>query len=241
VHDTPAPSDLPDDRDARPAYTRRRNVADARTAPRHFAAPGAGPSLGETEVAPEVDDDDTDERPPHSVGRTTLEWVGVIAFGILIALTARLFLVEVFWIPSESMVPTLQEGDRVLVNKLSYKTHDVHRGDVIVFERPPAASHPGQDEIKDLIKRVVAVGGDTIEARDGDVYVNGERIVEPYLVEGTPTNELPLTEVPEGQVFVMGDNRTNSEDSRVFGPIDEDTIVGRAIIKVLPPSDIGWL
>ena len=139
------------------------------------------------------------------------------------------------------MVPTLEVGDRVLVNKLSYKTHDVNRGDVIVFERPPEAAQAGQENIKDLIKRVVAVGGDTIEARGGLVYVNGERIEEPYLVEGTPTDNLPFTEVPEGHVFVMGDNRTNSEDSREFGAVDEDTMVGRAFVKVLPLGDIGWL
>jgi signal peptidase I len=170
-----------------------------------------------------------------------LEWVAVIGCGVLVALTAQAFLVQAFWIPSPSMTPTLEVGDRVLVNKLSYRTHDVHRGDVVVFERPPAASHGGEGEIKDLIKRVVAVGGDTLEGRDGQVFVNGERIEEPYLVDGTPTDNLPHQEIPEGFVFVMGDNRTNSEDSRVFGPIDEGAIVGRAFVKVLPVSDLGWL
>jgi signal peptidase I len=88
---------------------------------------------------------------------------------------------------------------------------------------------------------VVAVGGDTLEARDGQVYVNDERIEEPYLVDGTPTDNLPRQLIPEGFVFVMGDNRTNSQDSRFFGPIDEDTIVGRAFVKVLPVADLGWL
>jgi signal peptidase I len=170
-----------------------------------------------------------------------LEWVAVIGCGVLVALTAQAFLVQAFWIPSPSMTPTLEVGDRVLVNKLSYRTHDVHRGDVVVFERPPAASHGGEGEIKDLIKRVVAVGGDTLEGRDGQVFVNGERIEEPYLVDGTLTDNLPHQEIPEGFVFVMGDNRTNSEDSRVFGPIDEGAIVGRAFVKVLPVSDLGWL
>jgi signal peptidase I len=132
-------------------------------------------------------------------------------------------------------------GDRVLVNKLSYKLHDVHRGDVVVFERPPGTSTGEDGEIKDLIKRVVAIGGDTIEGRQGDVYVNGEVIDEDYLEPGTPTDNLPLMTIPEGHVFVMGDNRTNSEDSRIFGPIDEDVIVGRAFIRVLPITDIGWL
>jgi signal peptidase I len=112
---------------------------------------------------------------------------------------------------------------------------------VVVFERPPGASTGQNGEIKDLIKRVIAVGGDTIEAKEGNVYVNGDQIDEDYLEPGTPTDNLPLTTIPEGQVFVMGDNRTNSEDSRIFGPIDEDAIVGRAFIRVLPITDIGWL
>jgi signal peptidase I len=226
----PGGDDDPADAVSRAAGSR----AAARSGPRHLAPNGVSDDEADG-------DEESEERPRASIGRTALEWLGVIACGVLIALTAQMFLVQAFWIPSESMVPTLEVGDRVLVNKLSYKAHDVNHGDVIVFERPPAAAQAGQDNIKDLIKRVIAVGGDTIEARDGLVYVNGERIEEPYLVEGTPTDNLPLTEIPEGHVFVMGDNRTNSEDSREFGPIDEDTIVGRAFIKVLPLGDIQWL
>ena len=110
-----------------------------------------------------------------------------------------------------------------------------------ITERPPGASTGEDGEIKDLIKRVIAVGGDTIEAKEGEVYVNGGRIDEDYLEPGTPTDNLPLKTIPDGHVFVMGDNRTNSEDSRIFGPIDEDAVVGRAFIRVLPVTDIGWL
>jgi signal peptidase I len=185
--------------------------------------------------------EDADAKPRRHWRRTILEWLGVIGGGIAIALLVEAFLIQAFWIPSPSMEPTLDVGDRVLVNKLSYKFHDVNRGDVVVFERPPGASTGQNDEIKDLIKRVIAVGGDTVEAKEGNVYVNGEQIDEDYLEPGTPTDNLPLTTIPEGQVFVMGDNRTNSEDSRIFGPIDEDAIVGRAFIRVLPITDIGWL
>ena len=185
--------------------------------------------------------EDTDAKPRRRWRRTALEWLGVIGGGIAIALLVEAFLIQAFWIPSPSMEPTLDVGDRVLVNKLSYKFHDVNRGDVVVFERPPGASTGQNGEIKDLIKRVIAVGGDTVEAKEGNVYVNGEQIDEDYLEPGTPTDNLPLTTIPEGQVFVMGDNRTNSEDSRIFGPIDEDAIVGRAFIRVLPITDIGWL
>jgi signal peptidase I len=178
---------------------------------------------------------------PRSLKRTILEWVGVIAGGMIIAFVIEAFLVQAFYIPSPSMVPTLNVDDRVLVNKLSYRLHDVHRGDIVVFERPPGAARGGENEIKDLIKRVVAVGGDTIEGRNQLVYVNGERVDESYLEPGTPTNDLPRQTVPEGHVFVMGDNRTNSEDSRVFGPVDEDRIIGRAFMRVLPVGDIGWL
>jgi signal peptidase I len=199
----------------------------------------------------EEPDEDVDDRggdadhpgakPRRRWRRTILEWLGVIGGGIAIALLVEAFLIQAFWIPSPSMEPTLDVGDRVLVNKLSYKLHDVHRGDVVVFERPPGASTGDDGEIKDLIKRVIAVEGDTIEAKQGVVYVNGERLDEDYLEPGTPTEELPRETIAAGHVFVMGDNRTNSEDSRVFGPIDEDDIVGRAFIRVLPITDIGWL
>jgi signal peptidase I len=177
----------------------------------------------------------------HSLLRVVLEWLAVLAGGIVIAVVVEAFLVQAFWIPSPSMVPTLEVGDRVLVNKLAYKAHDVHHGDVVVFSRPPQAANGGEDQIKDLIKRVVAVGGDSIEGRDGRVYINNELIDEPYLPEGTQTEDLPYQVVPEGKVFVMGDNRGDSQDSRFFGPIDEDTIVGRAFVKVLPFTDVGWL
>lgn len=178
-------------------------------------------------------------RDPRSITRTIVEWVLVIGGGIVIALVIEAFLIQAFYIPSASMVPTLEVNDRVLVNKLSYRLHDVNHGDVVVFERPAGVT--GDEGVKDLIKRVVAVGGDTLEARNGLVYLNGERLDEDYLPGGTVTDDLPPTEVPEGQVFVMGDNRGDSQDSRAFGPIPEDVIVGRAFIKVLPLSDIGWL
>ncbi len=257
MRDVSPPSGLPgDDHDDVPSSGAYRASPRHGSTPRHLAGSARGhEGLGDPDHAgvralPSEEDGDAvadasggalPKRKPHGVGRAVLEWVVVIGCGVLIALTAQAFLVQAFWIPSPSMTPTLEVGDRVLVNKLSYKTHDVNRGDLVVFERPPQASNGGDGEIKDLIKRVVAVGGDTLEAREGQVYVNGERIEEPYLVEGTPTDNLPRQEIPEGFVFVMGDNRTNSEDSRVFGPIDEDTIVGRAFVKVLPISDLGWL
>jgi signal peptidase I len=245
VRDMSTPSGLPGDGQHRDTTEEPREVRAVapRTGPRHLAAPSTDARRAPGGASDDGSDDaeEPDEHPGHGIGRTVLEWLAVIACGVLIALTAQAFLVQAFWIPSESMVPTLEVGDRVLVNKLAYKAHDVNHGDLIVFERPPEAAQAGQEDIKDLIKRVIAVGGDTVESRNGLVYVNGERIEEPYLVEGTPTERLPLTPVPEGEVFVMGDNRTNSEDSRDFGPIDEDTIVGRAVVKVLPLSDIGWL
>jgi len=126
----------------------------------------------------------------------------------------------------------------VLVNKLSYRMHDVHRGDVVVFERPPGIA--GESNIHDFIKRVIALPGDTVESRNDEIYVNGHRLREPYLPSGTKT--IPPVEkqvVPKGRYWVMGDNRTNSSDSRVFGTITKKSIVGRAFVQVWPISHIG--
>ena len=170
--------------------------------------------------------------------RNAVEWVAIVVGALAVALLVKTFLIQAFFIPSLSMFPTLDKGDRVLVNKLSYDLHDVHRGDMVVFDRPEGSP---ESDIKELIKRVIGLPGETIEARDGVVFIDGDRLDEPYLQDGIRTDNLPPTEIPEGRVFVMGDNRTGSADSRVFGPLDEDTIVGRAFIRVWPIPDITLL
>ena len=169
--------------------------------------------------------------------RGAVEWLAIIVGAVLAALLIKTFLLQAFYIPSASMEHTLEIRDRVLVNKLSYRLHDVHRGDLVVFERPPGE----EGSVKDLIKRVVALPQETVEGRDGKVYVNGRPLPEPYLSRGTTTSPFPVYQVPAGQVWVMGDNRSNSKDSRVFKSIHESRIVGRAFIRVWPLTSIKLL
>jgi len=181
--------------------------------------------------------------------RSAVEWVAVIVGALVVALVVKTFLFQAFFIPSASMEPTLQKGDRVIVNKLSYDAHEVNRGDVIVFELAP--DEVGPDGIKDLIKRVVGLPGDVIETRDGVVYINDRALEEPYLADGMVTGDpddgqnpsISRQTVPEGHVFVLGDNRSNSADSRYpyRGPIPIDTIIGRAFVLIWPPDAIGGL
>jgi len=190
--------------------------------------------------------DEGEEPPPppaptkskRSTTRTIVEWVAVVGGALVVALVIRAFFLAAFYIPSESMVPTLEKGDRVLVNKLSYKLHDVHRGDVVVFERPPNEPDNG---IKDLIKRVVALPGETVEVRDCKVLINGNALEEPYVKQWTRTCTFAPKTIGDNEVFVMGDNRDDSQDSRFFGPISQDLIVGRAFVIVWPLTNLGWL
>jgi signal peptidase I len=184
---------------------------------------------------PPADDDAGDAR---RAVRNMVEWIAIIVGALAVALVVKTFLIQAFFIPSLSMYPTLDEGDRVLVNKLSYRLHEINRGDIVVFERP--AGQP-ESQIKDLIKRVVGLPGETIEARDGIVYVDGRALEESYLPEGVTTSNLRRRRIPEGHVFVMGDNRSDSADSRVFGPIDEDLVIGRAFIRVWPIPNLTLL
>lgn len=170
--------------------------------------------------------------------RSAIEWVAVIVGALVVALVVKTFLIQAFYIPSESMVPTLKVGDRVLVNKLSYSRGDVDRGDIVVFARPGG---PGADGIADLIKRVVALPGETVEGRDGAVYVDGRRLDETYLPDGTTTGPFPPFTLPDDEVWVMGDNRNASDDSRRFKGVPLDDVVGRAFVVIWPVGEIGLL
>lgn len=197
---------------------------------------GAEPGT-EIELETAIEADSTSSK-GRSVVAGMVEWVIVVVGALVVALVIRAFLFQAFYIPSESMEPTLVERDRVIVNKLSYRLHDVNRGDLIVFKRPP--SEPPTD-IPELIKRVIGLPGETIEGRDGVVYIDGRRLVEPYMYDGPPFGSFGPVMVPDDHVFVMGDNRNNSRDSRMFGPIAEDSIVGRAFVLVWPPSRWSFL
>ncbi len=183
------------------------------------------------------------ERPPSS-RRIMGEWAAILLVAALIAVGLKTIVLQSYSIPSESMVPTLLVGDRVLVNKLAYEAHDVRRGDVVVLDRPAKlpASVVADSEPDQLIKRVIGLPGEIIEARGGVVLINGRALIEPYLARGAATDRLDVpVKIPPGCVFLMGDNRNFSLDSRVFGVVRVSTIVGRAVARVWPPNRVGFL
>jgi signal peptidase I len=182
--------------------------------------------------------------------RALIEWLIILAIVLVCTVVLRTFVVQSYSIPSLSMAPTLQIGDRIIVDKLSYRFGSVHRGDIVVFARPPLEDQ----DYADLVKRVIGLPGETISARDGHVYINGKRLYEPWLPPGPQTFTGPLpgdsneqfnmpgpVKIPQGEYYVMGDNRINSEDSRFFGPIPKSLIVGRAVVVAWPLSHIKGL
>ena len=180
-------------------------------------------------------------------GRWLIEWLAVLVVALVLAIGVRAYVAQMFYIPSGSMLPTLQVGDRIIVDKLSYRLHGVGRGDVVVFRRPPLE----QADYSDLVKRVIGLPGDTVSAVGGRVYINGRPLSEPWLPQPNPvTSPSPLPggfslnhpyHVPSGEYYVMGDNRTDSEDSRYFGPIPRSLIVGKMAFVAWPLTDTTWL
>jgi signal peptidase I len=196
------------------------------------------------QTAPDNVDDVGTASPRRMPGvRGIASWAAVIVVAVLVATALRVFVVESFWIPSASMEPTLHgcsgcNNDRVLVNKTSYRLHAVHRGDVVVFDRPPAVPDPD----KYLIKRVVGLPGDVVSGHDGHVWIGSRPLTEPYLNPACgPQESFPAATVPAGKVFVMGDNRCDSFDSRMFGAVSESAVVGRAFLIVWPVAHRHWL
>ena len=200
---------------------------------------------------------------PRAGGSFLRELPVLFVVAALIAFLLKTFVAQAFYIPSGSMIPQLEVRDRVVVSKISYRLHDPRRGDLVVFDAPPQAARPVADpsanpvvkavrglgeavgmvqpSTEEFIKRVIALPGEVVEGRGGQVYVDGRLLLEPYLPEGVTTSDFAAVEVPAGQLWVMGDNRGASADSRVFGPVAADTVVGRAVLKVWPPARASFL
>jgi signal peptidase I len=203
-----------------------------------------------------VEDETVPEAPEEPRRRSFIaELPGLLLTALVIAVVIKTFLVQPFWIPSESMLPTIEVNDRVMVNKLAYTWGEPQRGDVVVFRDPREEEEEesipeavirsvleavgirtrGRD---DLIKRVVGLPGETVEVRDNRVVIDGTPLDEPYLEEVFMPDEPQIT-VGDDQVFVMGDNRNASFDSRRFGPIALEDVVGEAFVTIWPISHFG--
>ncbi len=191
---------------------------------------------------------------PPPAGRRPARWiielVVVVAVAVVIAVVLRTFVVATYSIPSGSMEPTLQIGDRIVVDKLSYHLHGVDRSNIIVFSTPTTENCAGPP-VADLVKRVIGLPGETISLSGGRVYINGHVLPEPWLPQATRTETFPGPtdqsfslhhpyRIPADEVYVMGDNRTESCDSRYWGPVNESTIVGKVDVRIWPPSRLGF-
>ena len=201
------------------------------------------------ESTPEALDIVSDNETGHSPGRVLRDWILVVVIALGAALLVRVYVLQQFYISGPSMESTLYENNRVLVNKLSYRLHDIRRSDVVVFDRITTSG--GVIAHDDLIKRVIGIAGDTVEIKDCKVLVNAKEIQEPYLdesvlalpnaVERCRVIDMKPITVPKNQLFVMGDNRPESFDSRSFGTIPKHLVVGRAFAIVWPFGRIATL
>jgi signal peptidase I len=204
------------------------------------------------------DNEPEPRRKRHPVVSFLGELPGLVLMAFALALLIKSTLIQAFWIPTGSMEPTLVPGDRVIVAKVPYYFHDPRRGDIVVFGEPDPAKAPERGIVggfvhwlgqglgfsppdnPDYIKRVIGVPGDVVEAKRGEVYVNGVQISEPYLEERT--GRFPETRVPDGELFVMGDNRSNSLDSRFgLGFVPIDRVIGKAVVVIWPFDHIDDL
>ena len=161
-----------------------------------------------------------------------------LIIAILLALIIRIFIAEPRYIPSDSMFPTLQQGDRLVIEKVSYHFHSPQRGDIIVFQPPSQLQMQGYEQNQAFIKRAIALEGDIISVQNRVVFINDRPLQENYIAE-LPQYNLPPVRVPEGKIFVMGDNRNNSNDSHIWGFLPEKNIIGRAIFRFFPFSRFG--
>jgi signal peptidase I len=159
-----------------------------------------------------------------------MEWAIVAVVALALALGMRTFVFQAYFVPSGSMIPTLQVGDRILVQKLFFSPSDVHTGEIVVFHGPAADVVCGSPQ-SILVKRVIGLPGETIQSKGNTVYLDGKALAEPWLPAGTQLGRaIPKQTIPPGRYFMMGDNRSISCDSRYWGTIPGSSIVGKVLI-----------
>jgi signal peptidase I len=175
---------------------------------------------------------------PPSVWQSQRENLMILVIAIVIALGIRTFIAEPRFIPSDSMVPTLLIDDRLIIEKVSFRSRAPHRGDIVVFEPPNVLQERGYQKAQVFIKRVIGEPGDRLAVHDHQVILNGQALTEPYIAEA-PAYEMAELTVPSGSIFVMGDNRNNSFDSSRWGFLPIQNIVGRAWVRFWPTDRLG--
>jgi signal peptidase I len=163
-----------------------------------------------------------------------------VLIALVLAIVIRGFIAESRYIPSPSMVPTLYPGDRIVVEKISYRFRAPQRGDVVVFKPPARLQAAGYPVDQAFIKRVIATAGQVVRVHQGKVFVDQQPLTEPYIAEA-PNYEMSAVQVPEGMLFVMGDNRNNSNDSHVWGFLPQENAIGRANVRFWPPGQFSFI
>jgi signal peptidase I len=172
------------------------------------------------------------------LGRWLGEWLLILLLATTSAFVIRTYVFQTFYIPSGSMLPTLQIGDRIIVSKLSTTFGTVHRGDILVFRRPPA-ENCGGPVVNDLVKRVIGLPGDHLSSRGNTILVNGHPLKETWSHIEPLGTSIGYVVVPKHSYFMMGDNHPESCDSRMWGPLDGSLVVGRVIWRIWPLSHFG--
>jgi signal peptidase I len=225
--------------------------------------PGRAASSAKVSATTDPDATEPEAVPPASRGKGNLRELPVLAaIALVIAILIKAFLIQAFYIPSPSMMPTLQHGDRILVCRICTRVFGIHYGDVVVFASPHPTNQPSRAELRgvlhwlvqavgvaqpdnpDYVKRVIGLPGDTIEIRNGQLFRNGQVVAEPYLNPRSDTRPYGPVTVPGGMLLVLGDNRTDSGDSRFQPPIGlgwvpENVVIGTAFVRVWPVSRWG--
>jgi signal peptidase I len=172
--------------------------------------------------------------------RVAAEWTLIIVVAVLASFLVRTFVFQTFYIPSASMNPTLRQGDRIIVNKLSVDFGTINIGDIVVFKAPPDVAKLCHDPVTDLVKRVIGVPGDHLYSTGNTIYVNGKPLDQNWSVFPTIGTPISPTTVPAGHYFMMGDNHIDSCDSRTWGAVPRSDLIGKVFVRIWPLKSIKW-